>query len=134
MARSIPPEPKWRKPAEDAVTEFVDQFKARLKRITGQIARHARADSIDRRHVEEAFDVVDRYGSRQLPFYKTRLPEILMFASVVFLELGKSVPDFFPLLFDMTRRPDVVLYMIPAVVLLGALSGALFVAAWFCRR
>jgi len=56
-------------------------------------------DTIDRRHVEDAFGVLDRHGILDEPWYLAKKSQLIGLVAAGFWAIGQMIPDMLPTLF-----------------------------------
>lgn len=120
---------RWGKPAEELVGSLVEEFQGNLRLTTIRAARHDQADSIDQKHVRQAYEFLVSVGLDRTSWYKR--PQLKVTGSAFFLGTMLAVPDFSPVLFSDERQKAVV---VGTMIVLGILSAALYVWSWMQNR
>lgn len=88
------PGARWCKPSEDRASDLVEEFQNNLRRITKRLAYHDQCDTIDAKHVNDAFDALSRQGLRRNRWWNS--PELKTTCGTAAIALAFAVPDFLP--------------------------------------
>lgn len=119
--------PRWVKESEGKVSEYVKKFQDSLRRIAIRFAHHARADSIDAIHVDEAFEALVLMGLKRQPWWKRS--ELTITISGVFIGIAVACPDFVPLIFKSPTVQEPI--AIGTILVCGVLGGIFYLWGWF---
>lgn len=78
--------PDWPKETTNSLDNHTNTFSSDLKKIASSLARHDKADNVDRNHVDRAFHIMRWHGLSKRPLMKR--PEF--FVSIGGLLLGTA--------------------------------------------
>lgn len=126
----MPREARWCKRSEDRVSDLVETFRNNLRRITKRLAYHDQCDTIDAKHVDEAFDALSRLGLRRRRWWTS--PELKTTCGTVCIALAFAVPDFLPYAnLEETAQSYALIASVAVLVIVGC---ALNLFGWFQGR
>jgi hypothetical protein len=123
-----PKEPQWLSATTKHLNDEVKEYKSHLRDIAIVLARRERSETVNLRHVEEAFGAAARIGLRRNPWWqRTELESTVGGLLVGFTFILPDVVGFFwP--DDSSTRTGVVSGIMVASFLIGAVAA---VHAWF---
>lgn len=122
---------RWGKEAEQFLKERIDTFKANMRRISIRLAKHERAETIDRRHVENCYEGLIRCGLDRTPWWER--PQLKVTASAGFVGIALAMPDFAPhMSFGSVAVQEVIFWSGVSISL--AMAVALYVWSWLQNR
>jgi len=82
---------RYGREAEDLLGNLVEDFKKNLSRITRRLAHHERAETVDCRHVTNAFESMIRCGLDRTPWWKR--PQLKITVSGALVGAALATPD-----------------------------------------
>ena len=82
--------PNWNGKTRELVGDLTEDFRENLRRLTIRLARHERADNIEVRHVDEAYEALCTVGIKRRIWWKRPELEVAVGAFIVTLAFSAS--------------------------------------------
>lgn len=122
---------RYGRKAEDRLKNYVESFKGNLSKITRRLARHERAETIDVRHVDNAYEALIRCGLDRLPFWQR--PQLKITISGFLIAAALATPDFAPYLAGENQLLQNVLFW-AGVIIFSTIAIGIYIWGWLQNR
>jgi len=122
---------RYGKESEQLVGDRVEEFKGNLSRVTRRFARHERAQTIDVRHVENAYEALVRCGLERMPWWQR--PQMKLTLSGFFVAAALATPDFAPYFSNGNEKTQAILFW-TGISVFSLCAVGMYVWGWLQNR